>query len=64
MEAKTIFTTVGSENPNDTWCMDYPKNAPLPRIGETALINGKGGIVKDVRHVLQDDLLMIKVIVE
>lgn len=59
MKAKKIFVTVES----NVWkAVDYPQNAPIPRIGETCLWNGFGGRVIDVHHTLQDDVLIIRII--
>ncbi len=59
MQAKKIFITVES----DYWkAIDYPQNAPIPRIGETCFCNGMGGKVLDIRHTLQDDVLIIRII--
>lgn len=65
MKAKKIFVTV--EFDNVPGAFDYPQNVPLPEIGHTIVtqtpetcrcLHGK---VYDVRHVLTDTLMDIKI---
>lgn len=58
-KAVTIFTTVVI----DGKAYDYPKNLPIPRIGETVSVYGsKFGIVTRILHQIEyKNLIMITI---
>lgn len=41
---------------------EYPKNVPLPREGESVIINEFHGIVNHIIHKLKDGMLRIEII--
>ena len=58
-KAVTTFTTVVIDGKS----YDYPKNLPIPRIGETVSVYGsKFGIVTGILHQIEDkNLRMITI---
>lgn len=58
MKANKVFITTEFYDQS----IDYPQNVPLPTIGNMVMINGRGGRVEDIRHIIQDDLITIKII--
>lgn len=41
---------------------DYPKELPIPKIGEAIRFNEKYGKVKDVRYATSDNVTEIKIV--
>jgi len=41
--------------------IDYPKDLPLPRLGEVITIDGIGGVIYDVINALRGDKLKITI---
>lgn len=63
MKAKKIFVTIDFDNiPGKK---DYPQNIPVPRIGETVIVDTKHGckhgLVYDIRHVITGNLADITI---
>lgn len=61
MKAKTIFIVVS----NLSRSIDYPQNAPLPRVGETVITEDPklSGNVTEIRHVLSGSVLTVNILV-
>ena len=41
---------------------DYPKHLPIPRIGETILLDDRIGIVSNVKHMTSGSITEIKIV--
>lgn len=63
MKAKRIFVTI--EFDSVPGIFDYPKDAPLPRIGDNVIFENyqvnRAGNVYEVRHIVTDGLVDIKI---
>jgi hypothetical protein len=67
MKADLIYITITFEGTDKT--LDYPKNLPLPRIGENIVYDSTlnrislSGKVVDVIHVITDSVREIRIVV-
>jgi hypothetical protein len=65
MKAKLFYTSVHISG----MAFDYPQNVPLPRIGETVIIEDLyrrrgAGPVEEIRHVITEDVIEIRIILK
>jgi len=64
MKITTVFITLQFKGLIDSELFDYPKNLPIPQMGETIIYQDYSGIVMDIRHIISGNIAEIKIIAD